>query len=308
MPLGKFFISMFRLLPPQLRERLKLVLGAGGHSKSFIDALRARQLGQSWKHPDHLFPVIRQIIETTDTKSLEGKRVMEYGSGFLMAEPLIYSMLGAKEVHAIDYLPLLQDDAFRAYAQDIDWNRYPEFRADGANSANAKARISRLGIALQSSNNKWFEQLGIRYVAPFDILANAPPAEGYDLIVSRSTLEHVPANIAQEIVTRLAALVKPGGTMYHYIHLADHRDIEHDPYAFLAADSDYLPSQHDIRGNRLRASEWQKIFASIEGFQWKQTGGSDDPALLPAHLAEPFKAFARDDLLINHFTIYGKRQ
>jgi hypothetical protein len=300
-------ISLFRQLPPRLRERIKLVIGAGGHGKSFVDALRARQLAHSWKHPDALFPIVEEIIDTTGRRSLDGCRVMEYGSGFLMAEPLIYSMFGAAEVHAVDYLPLLQGDAFRTYAQEVDWRRYAEQVSERRGRDNVEGWISRLEHAARSPGDGWFQQLGIRYVAPFDILAGDPPAHGYDLIVSRSTLEHVPPELAQDIVTKLAALVKPGGAMYHYIHLADHRDIEGAPYAFLADGTDYQPAQHDLRGNRMRASDWNKIFAAIGGFAWNETAGTDDPALMPEQIGQQLRHYSRDDLLVSHYTIWGTR-
>jgi len=232
---------------------------------------------------------------------------MDFGSGLLLADAFVYAMFGAAEVHAVDYEPLLQATTFRQYAAQHDWQRFSSFLADRIGRKSAEDWFGRREEALNDPSGDWFAKLGIRYIAPFDVLAEPPPAKSYDLIASRSTLEHIPAHLAAAMLDRLAQLVAPGGAMYHYIHLADHRDIVGDPYGFLAEHDDYAPSQHDVRGNLLRASDWRAIFAKLN-FAWSEAAHADDATLFPKKLAPRFRAYDRADLLVNHYIVYGYRQ
>jgi hypothetical protein len=94
--------------------------------------------------------------------------------------------------------------------------------------------------------------------------------------------------------------------MYHYVHLADHRNMD-DPLAFLSANDDYSSSQHDLRGNRLRASDWRAIFAALD-FDWSERTTAVSPDRLPASLADRFRSYDREDLLVVDYTVYGHRR
>ena len=93
--------------------------------------------------------------------------------------------------------------------------------------------------------------------------------------------------------------------MYHYVHLADHRDIAHAPHAFLDADDDYRATDHDARGNRMRASDWRAIFNTLPKFCWHERTRPEAADRLPKQLAERFRAYDRDDLAITHYSIWG---
>jgi hypothetical protein len=182
---------------------------------------------------------------------------MDFGSGILPADAFGYAMFGAAEVHAVDYTPLYQDRAFHDYVSQFDCKQFLPLLADRCGPSAAEDWLRRVSLARADNGARWFHHIGLRYVAPFDLLKDAPPVQSYDLIASRSTMEHIREDLAATMVARMAQLVAPGGAMHHHIHLADHRDINANAHAFLSADDDYSPAQHDIRGNRLRASDWR---------------------------------------------------
>ena len=95
--------------------------------------------------------------------------------------------------------------------------------------------------------------------------------------------------------------------MYHYVHLADHRDIVGNPYGFLAANDDSSPSQHDVRGNGLRASDWSKIFSGLD-FDWSEITYADDINLFQKSWPHQIRTYDRDDLLVNHYLFFGHRR
>ena len=129
-------------------------------------------------------------------------------------------------------------------------------------------------------------------------LAASPLAgESFDLISSLSVLEHVPPAVAPALLTNLLAMLRPGGTMVHNIHLEDHRDIDGASFAFLAADTDWTEADYDSRGNRLRASDWVRIVAAIPG----AAAARVEPlfkagALLPADIDLAFRSYDPADL------------
>jgi hypothetical protein len=305
--LSDWLLDGFRLLPARYREQIKEVMGGAGHVQSVFNPSRARRLARTWRRPEALIRDAAAILDALGKRSLHGCRVLDFGSGLLLADAFAYAMFGAVEVHAVDYKPLLQTRVFRQYAIKGAWERFSSPVSGRVGQKAAEDWFRRLADALKDPSKHWYTKLGIRYIAPFDLLAEPAPPENYDLIASRSTLEHIPAHLVATISERLALLVKPGGAMYHYIHLADHRDILGNPYGFLAEDNDYSSSQHDLRGNRLRASDWRRVFSRLN-FEWSEAAHTDDVRLFPKNLAPRFRACDREDLLINHYIVYGYRR
>ncbi|MGC1358864.1 MAG: methyltransferase domain-containing protein [Xanthobacteraceae bacterium] len=297
----------FRLLPARSREQIKEFMGGAGHVHSVFNPVRARRLARTWRRPETIIRDIAAILDALGKQSLHGHRVLDFGSGLLLADAFAYAMFGAVEVHAVDYKPLLQTKIFREYATKGAWERFLSCVGERVGRKAAENWFRRLADALKDPGEHWYTKLGIHYIAPFDLLADPAPAEKYDMIASRSTLEHIPVHLVTTMSGRLAQLVKPGGAMYHYIHLADHRDIAGNPYGFLAEDSDYSPSHHDMRGNRLRASDWRRVFARLD-FRWSETVHPDNESLFPEKLAPSFRARERADLLVNHYIVYGYRR
>jgi hypothetical protein len=305
--LSDWFLDGFRLLPARSREQIKEFLGGAGHVQSAFNPVRARRLARTWRRPETVIKDIVAILDALGKRSLHGHRVLDFGSGLLLADAFAYAMFGAVEVHAVDYKPLLQTRVFRQYAKNVAWERFSSCVSERVGRTEAEQWFRRLSDALKDPSKHWYRRLGIHYIAPFDLLAEPAPGENYDLIVSRSTLEHIPAHLVATISERLAQLVKPRGAMYHYVHLADHRDIAGNPYGFLAENNDYSPGQHDVRGNRLRASDWRRVFARLN-FTWSEAVHPDDKRLFPKSLSPSFRAYDRADLLINHYIVYGYRR
>jgi hypothetical protein len=232
---------------------------------------------------------------------------MDYGCGYLLADALMYSFLGAREVHAVDYEPLLQHEVMRAYAVETDWAALAITAQPMISLARTKVWANTLNAALATGSARWWEALGITYLAPYDCMKDATRTVRYDAILSISTLEHVPPEFAAVIVARLSDLVLSGGFVDHSIHLEDHRDFVHAPFAFLGADDDYTPKDFDLRGNRLRHRDWRQIFDAQKDFDWTAWTGQRDHSLLPQVLATPFVGADPADLAIGSLNIVGRR-
>ena len=83
------------------------------------------------------------------------------------------------------------------------------------------------------------------------------------------------------------------------MHLEDHADLAR-PFDFLAED-DFAAAAQGTRGNRLRASAWQRRLAALAGtttravWAWRR-----DAALLPARISAAVEHDGADDLRTSH--------
>jgi hypothetical protein len=177
-------------------------------------------------------------------------------------------LLGASRVFATDLSPLADPgvlvDALREAIPSIVRDTLSPF----APHAEIRARLDALLLQKEFSIDA-LEKFGISYIAPLDFATwrfHVP----LDFVYSNSVLEHVPAEKVRDLIANVAHHLRRGGAMAHAIHLEDHRDIAGDPFAFLSCQACDLEMPRDTwRGNRLRKSEWLKIFASVEGVQWR---------------------------------------
>jgi hypothetical protein len=299
---------VFRRLPPGMRERLKGALGALGHEPGWAQRLRARDLAQGRKRLDILMEAMAERLQAANFGSFRGAACLEYGSGHLLSEALIYHLAGASRVVAADHFRLLQDDEVRRALDGVDAEILIRERARWDDTAAVRGRFDAL-----KRRTDWslpaLNDIGVSYVAPYDAAAGPLPGETFDLISSLSVLEHVPPAAAPVILGNLLAMLRPTGTMVHNIHLEDHRDIEGDPFAFLAAGTDWSDADHDSRGNRLRASDWVRIVESIPGAVVARVAPMiKSGTRLPDALDPAFAAYDPIDLRTSRIIIVVKRE
>ena len=255
---------VLRSLPPGLRERIKAALGALGHEPGWAHRLRARHLAQTRKRLDVLVEAVVERLDAAEFHGFTGAACLEYGSGHLLSEALIYHLAGAARTVSVDYYPLLQVSEVPRALDGVDEEGLVRALARWDDPGAIRARLDALKARADWSL-AGLRSIGIEYIAPCDLSATPLAKESFDLISSLSVLEHVPPAIAPGLLTNLLAMLAPTGVMIHNIHLEDHRDIEGAPFAFLAADTDWSDADHDSRGNRLRASDWVRMVESVPG-------------------------------------------
>jgi SAM-dependent methyltransferase len=284
------------MMPPRLRERVKAALGALGHEPGWVDRLRARNLARTRKKLDVLVDDILERMDVAQFASFRGKACLEYGSGHLLSEALLYHLAGAASVVATDHFRLLQAPEVPLALEGVDAETLVAKLTRWDDPASIRRRLEAL-----RQRTDWspagLQEIGISYVAPFDMTA-APLAEAsFDMISSLSVLEHVPVAAAPALLAHLTAMLRPGGIMVHNIHLEDHRDIDGAPFAFLAADSDWTEADHDSRGNRLRASDWLRLVEAAPGTRVVRVQPLIKPGTeLPGTLAARFGGYDPVDL------------
>lgn len=135
-------------------------------------------------------------------RSFEGTTILEVGSGWFPAIPIMLSLKGINHIFMTDLIPHMDVVTFESTLHFLK-KTYPENQRLQA--------ISRL------------EDLPITYVSPFD--ASKISDASIDVVISRTVLEHIP----QDELIRLLEVLRPKlareGLMVHLIDYSDH--LEH---------------------------------------------------------------------------------
>ena len=255
---------LYHRIPGPVRERLARRIGAAGHGRNWAQSLRARRLAAGGKRLERVAASLCKRLRRLGIDSLEGAVCAEFGCGHLLSEPVIYFLLGARRTYALDYNPILQQRLMAQVVRNSDLAACRRILGPWVAGKTLDARLQALA-AIDWRAEGALEAIATRYVAPFDASRPAALPEPVRFIHSDAVMEHIPAAQCAPVLQHLAGLLAPGGIMVHWIHLEDHRDLARAPFGFLAAGSDYRPEDADLRGNRLRASDWLACCEAVPG-------------------------------------------
>jgi hypothetical protein len=230
-----------------------------------------------------------------DEPPLEDKRCMEIGAGWVLTHSLVFHLLGARAIVATDLQRLARPKYLRYAIRDSSPGLIRDVLSPFTDPVELRRRVERL---YDASRYDWdfIEGCGIEYVAPFD-LARSPLHRPVEFVFSESVLEHVPTGQIASVLANLATDLTPGGFMVHRIHLEDHRAIDDDPFAFLEETS-FDSGEQGRRGNRIRPSEWMRMFEATPGLESRPLFLWTNPdARLPAHIDPSIRYVDKEDLL-----------
>lgn len=300
--------SVYNRLPPRLRNAIKRALGTSGHSRSFFDRIIAKRDAKGKKSLLASLAQVSRLVAYASPTGLYGKRVADFGCGYVPTDAVAMWLLGAEESIAVDYNSIADFSALRAalYGDDALVRAPTLLKLPDPGLFGERSTILR---GLPEISESSLREVGIQYLAPYD-LATTPLSPALDLVLSTSVLEHLPPKEAPIILQNLCRSLSPHGIMVHEIHLEDHYDFRHNPLAFLKKGTDYNAlTDFDARGNRLREADWLSIFDRISNYNTetverrsREGGVPDSPSLLPE-----FSALTREELLVSHVVIRTAR-
>ena len=98
--------------------------------------------------------------------------------------------------------------------------------------------------------------------------------------------------------------------MIHCIHLEDHKDINRYPFDFLnIAENQYTRKLQSERGNRIKCSEWRRIFGDLEGTNtdFIYSYSRIDKAL-PESIDPSISYYDEHDLRTSHIGVYTRKE
>ena len=247
-------------------------------------------------------------MHTSGAAPLNGKVCVELGSGWVLSHALVMHLLGAARVIATDIEPLAHPNVLRQAVRESNEGIIRDVLGPFADHTAIRERLTTLR-GIRKFDLGTLRRLGVEYRAPID-LATAPVGEPIDFAFSLSVLELVPPAAVRPLLVNLTADLRPGGTMLHALHLEDNGASAADPFAYLSEVTETYRSTQTWRGNRLRASEFLRIFESVPelstrvAYAWQRL---DRP--LPTRIAPEIAYTDEKDLRTSHVGIYAtKRQ
>lgn len=242
---------------------------------------------------------VRWLQEALGT--LEGKVVLEIGSGWEPLLPLLFYACGASRVYLTDLTDLMDTATLAGTLESLHANRQPILDALGMDAARFDAMFS----APVVSRADFFERYRFVRLAPADCQDLPLEPASIDAITSRSVLEHIPPAVVERIFRESGRLLRPSGVLCHFIDNSDHwqhRDHSISRVNFLRYSDrvfrlTYINPLHYT--NRLRHSEYLKMLRRC-GFEIVRAEPTVEPrtleevATLP--LAPRFRGFSAEDL------------
>jgi SAM-dependent methyltransferase len=220
--------------------------------------------------------ILKHLRETGG--EIQGRDVVEIGTGWLPVISLMLSASGAKSVRTIDMERLL-DTRLIAYAARAIRER--------------ESRMPGWGAAVNIPSIRTHDADVIDVLRPHGIEYSAPANfchlkdESADVIVSRDVFEHIPESTLDDIIRGAFRILRPGGYMCHIIDMSDHwahADRSISPVNFLQFDGGmwHLAGANPQNfQNRLRRFEYVRMFER-NGFRILRATGEPDPRCLTA--------------------------
>ena len=242
---------------------------------------------------------VRWLTEGLGT--LQGKRVLEVGSGWELLLPMLFSLCGAKRVYLTDLTALLDKSTVVGGLESFRRNRQ---RILDALHLDPEEFDRRFRHDIKSASS-FLESNGLVYLAPCDCRHLSLEDSSLDAITSRSVFEHIPRPVIEDILKESYRLLIPGGLVCHFIDNSDHW--EHVDKSISRVNflrfSDrgfrftYLNSLN--YQNRLRHSEYVEMLRAC-GFEILRAEPNVDAGALHAlkalPLAAQFRKFPAEDL------------
>jgi SAM-dependent methyltransferase len=225
--------------------------------------------------------------------------VLELGTGWLPVVPLLFRLAGASRLLFTD-IHRLMDERTIEEAKRVLRESAPRLTGE-------------LGLSESQFRERLDRPLPYDYLVPWNPrdLADA----SVDVVISRTVLEHIPADVLEGYMPEFARILRPGGMMCHLIDNSDHwqhHDKRLSRLHFLRYKDGLFWRMLCVRRsqNRLRHSDYMKLFER-HGFtplfvEGKPDGRSlEDLKSLP--LAAPFRGRDAADLAILTTTVVLRR-
>lgn len=299
---------LYRLLAPEARYRIKEWLNVSGHGSSILDNLKAQRDAAGKKRLDNAMVAFTEKLSHANIISIEGKKCLEIGTGFVPSDALCMHLLGASTIFTTDYNDITRIQFISTAIAGINTEIFLDATADFSSRKDVQRRYNDFLTHFDKST-EYLERIGIKYIAPFNLATSTFPETDFDFIYSTDVLEHIAVSDISNIIGNLALMLVPKGHMIHYVNLRDHKNMENEPFEFLSNDTKYDPArERDSRGNRMRRNQWLELFAKFPDLRtsipWSEIGyGAHEPQrLLPE-----FRDLPHDDCFSSKIIIFSEK-
>lgn len=217
---------------------------------------------------------------------LQGKTVLEVGTGRTLDLPIALWLMGAEKVITVDLNTYLRPELVPKSIAFLLANReeYTNIFSVGAERDVLHERFDILS-GLGDDFNQIIQQLNIEYMSPADATRVPLDDDSIDYHVSLNVLEHIPEGVIRGIMCEAKRLLKPKGAMIHFIDPSDH--FAHSDESISAVNFlKFSELQWKLIGgnrfmyhNRMRARDYSDLFENI-GLETVKEDEQKDPRSL----------------------------
>ncbi len=233
--------------------------------------------------------------------------ILELGTGEFPTVPIALFLCGADRVTTIDIEKLFHRGYFLAMLKALA--SIPRDKMKKYLPALKDARLAILKQTAKKAQNISTTTLLLTFKINYQIMDARKltfEKDSFDLILSNTTLEHIPLDDLQQIMTSFHRVLKPEGIMSHLIDMSDH--FEHSDhsitaYNYLQFDSKTWAKFNTpfLYQNRLRYPDYVRLIdeAGFEPLEsWTYAAHAEALENLP--LDPAFKGYPTKDLSITH--------
>lgn len=159
---------------------------------------------------------IQWLRDTLGT--LEGKTVLEIGSGWELLIPMLFSLCRVERLYLTDLTALLDKVTLAGSLESFRANKKPILDALCMDSHDFDSRFS----GEINSEEDFLSRHRFIYLAPCDCRSLSLESATLDVVTSRSVLEHIPPPVIESIFQESYRLLRPGGLVCHFVDNSDH--------------------------------------------------------------------------------------
>jgi hypothetical protein len=260
-------------------------------------AIFATKIEQAQRHLDNF----QSIVGSGQPPN----RVVELGTGWFPIVPIAFALSGVNQIITYDIVSLLHRDnvqqtlqLFVKYDDQGDLKRMlPGVQQD---------RLDKIKELAQDTTHNPVDLLNEAGITCLihDAARSGLPNASVELLVSNTTLEHIPGDAILAIFREFRRIAAPSSVMSHLIDISDHYshfDHRITAYNYLRySESSWRIFNNSLQyQNRLRLSDYLKLHTDA-GFAVKHQdnfmGASEELSSVP--LAQPFQDYTQEDLLV----------
>ncbi|HHH28069.1 MAG TPA: methyltransferase domain-containing protein [Polyangiaceae bacterium] len=204
---------------------------------------------------------------------IEGKRILEVGTGRTVDVPMALWLMGAAETVTVDITRLLRPELVGESYEHLhrNWRELrPRFVAL-ADERLVDERFAALGRAVGGGvrPEELEDVLGVMnvvYLAPADATSLDLPDESFDVMTTFVVLQHLPPEPMRAILRAGRRLLQKSGAMVHTANTGDHFahvDASLSPLHFLRWSEwqwDLIAGNRYMYQNRMRADDYYALF------------------------------------------------
>jgi SAM-dependent methyltransferase len=228
------------------------------------NSLGARQRSKK-PVPEHYFERVNTILRLHRQHGIpkNGDHILEVGTGWVHWEALICRLFFDVRATLFDVWDNRQFSSFKYFTKQLN-THLDKLDADQAQQARARQLLEQ--IQRTETFEELYELLGFEYHVDVSGTMASLPDDTFDFVLSANVMEHVQAEVTQQLICNIARVLKPGGYSFHQIDLKDHLHY----YARQTSPKEYLRFsdvvwrrwfQNDVQYiNRIQLPQWHAMF------------------------------------------------